>query len=143
MHVVIQLLGQTKNLDAMTRRITLESKVELFRDLLYDGWQLGDLREGILDTRVMQKLGCTPQSWSRYRPLLIQHCNDEDLFKIEVKDGVQMETMRFTMRYDKKRKKWYGKRNPLLIMDEEGHWHWRVCDKEKKLICNIFKLQRS
>ena len=106
----------------MTRAITLESKIELFRDLLYDGYELGDLRYGIPDCKVMVKLGTTPQSWSRYRPQLIQYCKYDDLIKIEVKDGIEMETINITMRYDKKKKKWYGRRNQLLIKDKGQCW---------------------
>ena len=116
----------------MTRAITLESKIELFRDLLYDGWELGDLRYGIPDCNVMTKLGCTPQSWSRYRPQLIQYCKYNDLIKTEVKDGVEMETIRISMKYDKKKKKWYGKRNPLLIKDKQGFWEEMTPAEQEK-----------
>ena len=116
----------------MTRAVTLESKIERFRDLLYEGYELGDLRYGIPDTRVMQKLGCTPQSWSRYRPQLIQYCKYDDLIKIEVKDGIEMETINITMRYDKKKKKWYGKRNPLLIKNEKGLWNEMTPEEQEK-----------
>lgn len=43
----------------MSRKISLESKIELFRDLLNDGWGLGDLRYGIPDYKVMTKLDCS------------------------------------------------------------------------------------
>ncbi len=116
----------------MTKAITLESKIELFRDLLYDGYELGDLRYGILDVSVMIKLGCTPQSWSRYRPQLIQYCKYNDLVKTEVKEGVEMETVNITMRYDKKKKKWYGKRNTLLIKDKNGLWIDITVEQQEK-----------
>ncbi len=116
----------------MTREITLESKIEQFRDALYDGYELGDLRYGILDVSVMIKLGCTPQSWSRYRPQLIQYCKYNDLVKTEVKEGVEMETVNITMRYDKKKKKWYGKRNTLLIKDKNGLWVEMTVEQQEK-----------
>jgi len=116
----------------MTRAITLESKIEQFRDLLYDGYELGDLRYGIPDCKVMVKLGTTPQSWSRYRPQLIQYCKYDDLIKTEIIDGVEMETINITMRYDKKKKKWYGKRNPLLIKDEKGFWVEMTPEEQEK-----------
>jgi len=71
----------------------------------------------------MIKLGCTPQSWSRYRPLLIQHCKHNDLVKTETIDGIEMDTINIAMKYDKKNKKWYGKRNQLMIKDEKGSWN--------------------
>ena len=116
----------------MTRAITLESKIEQFRDLLYDGYELGDLHYGIPDCTVMSKLGCTPQSWSRYRPQLIQYCKYNDLIKTEVKDGIEMDTINITMRYDKKKKKWYGKRNPLLIKNETELWSEMTSEEQEK-----------
>jgi len=116
----------------MTHAITLESKIEQFRDLLYDGYELGDLRYGIPDCNVMIKLGCTPQSWSRYRPHLIQYCKYNDLVKTEVRDRVEMETINITMRYDKKKKKWYGKRNPLLIKNEKELWNEMTTEEQEK-----------
>ena len=116
----------------MTREITLESKIELFRDLLYEGYELGDLRYGIPDCNVMIKLGCTPQSWSRYRPQLIQYCKYQDLIKIKIIEGVEMETIRITMKYDKKNKKWYGKRNQLMIKDEKGIWGEMTLEQQEK-----------
>lgn len=115
----------------MTSSITLESKVELFRDLLYEG-VLGDLHYGIPDVIVMTQLGTTPQSWSRYRPQLIQYCKYHDLLKTEVKDGVEMETTNITMRYDKKKKKWYGRRNQLMIKDEKGLWDEMTQEQQEK-----------
>ncbi len=115
----------------MTHTITLESKIELFRDLLYDGYELGDFRYGIPDCKVMIKLGCTPQSWSRYRPHLIQYCKYDDLIKTEVKDGIEMETINITIRYDKKKKKWYGRRNQLLIKDN-GLWREMTHEEQEK-----------
>ena len=106
----------------MTRIITLPSKLRLFRDLLAEGWELGDLRYGIPDCKVLLHLNCSPQSWVRYRPQIIQYCKYDDLIKTELRDEIEMETIRITMRYDKKRKMWYGKRNPLLIKNEKELW---------------------
>ena len=75
----------------------------------------GDFRYGIPDVKVMLKLECTPQSWSRYRPKIIEYCLWQDLIKTEVRDGVEIETIRICMRYDKKAKQWFGKRNALII----------------------------
>ena len=105
----------------MTREITLESKIEQFRDALYDGWGFGDYRYGIPDVNVMVQLGCTPQSWSRYRPLLIQYCLKNDLIKDETRDGIQMETIRLEIRYDKKKKLWYGRQRTLRIKENDGY----------------------
>ena len=105
----------------MSKAVTLESKIELFRDLLYQGWDFGDFRYGIPDVKVMQKLGCTPQSWSRYRPLLIQHCLKNDLIKDDVIDGREMETIRLEMRYDKKGKQWYGRQRALRIQENGSY----------------------
>ena len=116
----------------MTRIITLPSKLRLFRDLLAEGWELGDLRYGIPDCKVLLHLNCSPQSWVRYRPQIIQYCKYDDLIKIELRDGTEMETIRITMRYDKKRKTWYGKRNPLLIKDIKGLWNEMTKDEEEK-----------
>jgi hypothetical protein len=115
----------------MTRTITLQSKIEQFRDSLYEGY-VGDLRYGIPDVNLMIHLGCTPQSWSRYRPQLIQYCQFNDLIKTETIDGVEMDTINITMRYDKKNKKWYGKRNQLKIKDEKGLWNEMTMKQEEK-----------
>ncbi len=115
----------------MTKAITLESKIELFRDLLYEGY-VGDLRYGIPDCNVMVQLDCTPQSWSRYRPQLIQYCKYNDLIKTETIDGTEMITINITMRYDKKNKKWYGKRNQLLIRNEKGLWNEMTIEEQEK-----------
>jgi hypothetical protein len=104
----------------MSKTITLESKIEHFRDLLHSAWQIGDFRYGIPDFRVMEKLGATPQSWSRYRPQLVQHCQYNDLIKTELRDGQTIETINIRIRYDRKNKQWYGKRNPLRMIDENG-----------------------
>jgi len=103
----------------MSKQITLESKIEQFRDALVDSWMFGDYRCGIADVKVMLKLECTPQSWSRYRPKIIEYCLYYDLIKTEVRDGVTIETIRLCMRYDKKNKEWYGKANPLMLYDKE------------------------
>ena len=104
----------------MSKIITLESKIELFRDLLYVGWGFGDYRYGIPDVIVMQKLGCTPQSWSRYRPQLIQYCQSNHLVKTEMRDGIEIETIQFCTRYDKKNKQWYGKKEKLMFEPKKG-----------------------
>ena len=103
----------------MTKAITLESKIEQFRDALVDGWMFGDYRYGIPDVKVMLKLECTPQSWSRYRPKIIEYCLYHDLIKTEVRDGITIETIRLCMRYNKKTKEWYGKANSLMINIKE------------------------
>jgi len=40
----------------MSKAITLESKIEYFRDLFHEAWEIGDFRYGIPDFRVMEKL---------------------------------------------------------------------------------------
>jgi len=102
----------------MSKQITLESITDHFRDLLHEVIEIGDFRFGIPDCTVMVNLECTPQSWSRYRPQLIQYCENYNLTKEEVRDGVTIETINITMNYDQKRKKWYGKRNQLRIRDK-------------------------
>ena len=115
----------------MTKAITLECKIELFRDLLYAGWDFGDYRYGIPDVKVMQKLGCTPQSWSRYRPLLIQHCLNNELIKDEVIDRIEMETIRLEIRYDKKRKQWYGRQRALRLKENGSYREMTEQEVEK------------
>jgi hypothetical protein len=115
----------------MTHAITLESKIGLFRDLLYEGYELGDLHYGIPDYKVMIKLGCTPQSWSRYRPQLIQYCRYNNLIKTEVINEIEMEILNINMKYDKQKKKWYGKRNQLLIQDDRGLWHEMTLEEQE------------
>ncbi len=122
----------------MTSAVTLESKIEQFRDALDYGWNFGDYRYGIPDCHVMIKLGCSPQNWSRYRPHLIQYCEYNDLVKTEVRDGIEMETIKVCMRYDKKKKQGYGKRNPLLIKDEKGLWGEMTTEELEKY--NLFSL---
>jgi len=102
----------------MSKAITLESITDHFRDLLDEVIEIGDFRFGIPDVTVMEKLGCTPQSWCRYRPKLIQYCQYNNLIKTEVRDGITIETINITMEYDKKHKQWYGKRNALRLKDE-------------------------
>ncbi len=114
----------------MTKAITLESKIEQLRDALVDGWMFGDYRYGIADVKVMLKLGCTPQSWSRYRPKIIEYCLYHDLIKTEVRDGVTIETIRLCMRYHKKNKEWFGKANPLMMYDKEEHTMRDMTEKE-------------
>ena len=114
----------------MTKAITLESKIEQFRDALVDGWMFGDYRYGIPDVKVMLKLECTPQSWSRYRPKIIEYCLYYDLIKTEVRDAVTIETIRLCMRYDKKNKEWYGKANPLMMYDKEQHTLREMTEEE-------------
>ncbi len=121
----------------MSKAITLESKIEQFRDALNDGWMFGDYRYGIVDVKVMLKLGCSPQSWSRYRPQIIQYCLYYDLIKKEMRDGVEIETIRICMRYDKKTKQWYGKANPLMLDDKE-QCTWREMTEEELEKYNLF-----
>ena len=103
----------------MSKAITLESIIEKFRDLLVDGWELGDFRSGIPDFRAMERLGFTPQSWGRYRPQIIQYCQYNDLIKEEERDGVTIQTCNIRIKYIPKAKEWYGKRNPLKKHDKE------------------------
>ncbi len=121
----------------MSKAITLESKIELFRDALDYGWGFGDYRYGIPDVIVMQKLGCTPQSWSRYRPQLIQYCQSNHLIKTEVRDSIDIETIRFCMRYDKKNKQWYGKKEKLMFKPKKG-CGWEVMTDEVLKNYNIY-----
>ena len=114
----------------MTKAITLESKIEQFRDALVNGWMFGDYRYGIPDVKVMLKLECTPQSWSRYRPKIIEYCLYHDLIKTEVRDGITIETIRLCMRYNKKTKEWYGKANPLMMYDKEQHTLREITEEE-------------
>ena len=114
----------------MSKAITLESKIERFRDALVNGWMFGDYRSGITDVKVMLKLECTPQSWSRYRPKIIEYCLYYDLIKTEVRDAVTIETIRLCMRYDKKNKEWYGKANPLMMYDKEQHTLSEMTEEE-------------
>ena len=116
----------------MTLIIPLPTKLRLFRDLLAEGWELGDLRYRIPDCTVMISLNCSPQSWSRYRPQLIQYCQFHDLIKIEVRDEIEMEIIRISMRYDKKRKMWYGKKNQLLIKNEKELWVEMTNDEQEE-----------
>jgi len=116
----------------LTKPITLQSKLDLFRDLLVEGWKIGDLRYGIPDVKVMTNLNCSPQSWTRYRPMIIQYCKLEDLIKTELREDAEYETIRITMKYDKKRKTWYGKRNQLLIKDEKGLWNEMNTGQQEK-----------
>jgi hypothetical protein len=115
----------------MTREITLQSKLDLFRDLLGDGWQIGDLRYGIPDCKVMINLNCSPQSWTRYRPQIIQYCKCEDLIKTELRDGTTIETINIRMQYDKKEKQWYGRRNQLNLIDNKNHNNYRFITPEE------------
>jgi len=114
----------------MTKQVTLESVIEQFRDALVDGWMFGDYHYGIADVKVMLKLGFTPQSWTRYRPLLIRYCQCYDLIKTETRDGVTIETIRLAIRFHKKSKNWHGKRNALMLDDiEQGTWR-KMTDEE-------------
>ena len=114
----------------MSRAITLESVIEQFRDALVDGWMFGDYHYGIPDVKVMLKLGFTPQSWTRYRPLLIKYCQCYDLIKTETRDGVTIEIIRLAIRFHKKSKLWHGKRNALMLDDvEQATWR-KMTDEE-------------
>ena len=121
----------------MSKQITLESKIEQFRDALVDGWMFGDYRCGIPDVKVMIKLGCSPQSWIRYRPKMIQYCCCYDLIKTEIRDGIEIETIRICMRYHKKTKEWFGKRNALMLDDKKQHT-WREMTEEELEKYNLF-----
>ncbi len=114
----------------MTKQVTLESVIEQFRDALVDGWMFGDYHYGIHDVKVMLKLGFTPQSWTRYRPLLIRYCQCYDLIKTETRDGVTIETIRLAIRFHKKSKLWYGKRNALMLDDDERVTWRKMTDEE-------------
>jgi hypothetical protein len=111
---------ETKTISEMTKAITLESIVEKFRDAVDYGWDLGNLITGIPDFKVMECLGFTPQSWTRYRPLLIQYCQHNDLIKEEKRDEIRIQTINIRMQYDKKNKQWYGKRNYLQLIDKDN-----------------------
>ena len=114
----------------MTKAITLESVIEQFRDALVDGWMFGDYHYGIPDVKVMLKLGFTPQSWTRYRPLLIRYCQCYDLIKTETRGGVTIETIRLAIRFHKKSKLWHGKRNALMLDDTEQATWRKMTDEE-------------
>ena len=103
----------------MTSPITLESIMEHFRDLLNDAYDIGDFRMGIPDFRAMERLGFTPQSWTRYRPQIIQYCQYNDLIKEEEKEGVTIQTCNIRIKYVPRAKEWRGKRNPLKKIDVE------------------------
>ena len=120
----------------MTKAITLESIVEKFRDAVDYGWDLGNLITGIPDFMVMECLGFTPQSWTRYRPLLIQYCNNNDLTKEEVRDEIRIQTINIRMQYDKKNKQWYGKRNYLQLIDKDNSI--QIMSEEELKKYNIF-----
>ena len=49
-----------------------------------------------------------------------------------MRDEIEMEIMRITMRYDKKRKVWYGKRNQLLIKNEKELWVEMTNNEQEK-----------
>jgi len=115
----------------LTKPITLQSKLDLFRDLLAEGWKIGDLRYGIPDVKVMMNLNCSPQSWTRYRPQIIQYCKHEDLIKTELRGDITVETINIRMKYDKKKKQWYGKRNQLNLIDKENHGEIRFTTPEE------------
>jgi len=115
----------------MTKPITLQSKLDLFRDLLAEGWKIGDLRYGIPDVKVMMNLNCSPQSWTRYRPQIIQYCKHEDLIKTELRGDITVEIINIRMKYDKKKKQWYGKRNQLNLIDNSNHDEIRFMTPEE------------
>ena len=123
----------------MSKAITLESKVEQFRDALDNPFTKNfcDFRYGIPDVQVMLKLGCSVQSWSRYRPKIMEYCYCQDLIKTEVRDGIEIETIRICMRYHKKTKEWFGKRNPLMLHDKE-ECGWREMTEEELAKYNLF-----
>ena len=84
----------------------------------------------------MEYLGFTPQSWTRYRPLLIQYCNHNDLIKEEVRDEIRVQIINIRMQYDKKEKQWYGKRNYLQLIDKDHSIRMMTEEELKKY--NIF-----
>ena len=49
-----------------------------------------------------------------------------------MRDEIEMEIIRITMRYDKKRKVWYGKRNQLLIKNEKELWVEMTNNEQEK-----------
>jgi len=122
----------------MTKTVTLESKIVQFRDVLSEPIMgFCDFRYGIPDFQVMMKLGCSPQSWTKYKPHLIHYCLYNDLVKREVRDGVEIETVRICMRYAKKAREWYGKRNPLMLDDKE-QITWREMTEEELEKYNLY-----
>ena len=104
----------------MTKAVTLESKIELFANSLTESksFGFGDIRYGIPDSKVMIRLGCTPQSWTRVRPLLNQHLIQNNLIVTEFRNNAEVEILNITMRYDRKNKLWYGKKNPLNMYEK-------------------------
>lgn len=101
----------------MTKPIPLEDRINKFAHLLTENEALGfgDIRYGITDVQVMMKLGCSPWTWHRVRPLLIQYLQRNNLIITEKRDDVELETLNITIRYDKKNRVWYGKHNTLNI----------------------------
>ena len=53
------------------------------------------------------------------------------LFKDETRDGIQMETIRLEMRYDKKKKSWYGRQRALRIKENNGYREMTEDELEK------------
>jgi hypothetical protein len=127
---------EIETISEMTKAVTLESIVEKFRDAVDYGWDLGNLSHGIPDFKVMEHLGFTPQSWTRYRPLLIQYCEHNDLIKEEVRDEIRIQTINIRMQYDRKEKIWYGKRNYLQLIDKDNSI--RMMSEEELKKYNIF-----
>ena len=124
----------------MTKAIPLESRIEKFANSLIEreSYGFGDIRHGISDVRVMMKLGCTPQSWSRVRPLLIQYLQLNNLIIIENRDGVKVEVLNITIRYDKKNKYWYGRKNALHLVDKSNSNCYRQMTPEELEKYKIF-----
>jgi hypothetical protein len=75
-----------------------------------------------------ENFGCTPQSWCRWRPQLIQYCTHHDLITTEIRDEEEFETSRIKRRYDKQNKQWYGKKENLWIKYKYG---WRMMTPEE------------
>lgn len=101
----------------MSKAIPLEDRIRKFAHSLIEqeSWGFGDIRYGITDAKVMMRLGCSPWTWHRVRPLLRQYLEGNNLIITEKRGDVELETLNITIRYDKKKRFWYGKKNPLHI----------------------------
>lgn len=117
----------------MTKAIPLELRIEKFANSLTEPavYNFGDIRYGISDARVMMQIGCTPQSWSRVRPLLIQYLQLNNLIIRENREGVEVEVLNITIRYDKKDKQWYGRKNALRLVDKSDFNCYREMTPEE------------
>ena len=95
----------------MTRPIPLEDRISKFASSLteQESWGFGDIRYGITDSKVMMKLGCTPWTWVRVRPLLRQYLEGNNLILTKNVGDLEVETLNITIRYDKKNRYWSKK----------------------------------